>query len=368
MSIHKEDTEQEEGIDLTTSEEELGELGGIGNINTDKEEEEENKEEQEGVEYTEHDIEDEDEDEVSSTEKSDKLAQLNAQLLAEEGIIDSADGIKTMADLKARLDVNKDNLIEEYLDQLPAELAEQIRAYERGANLSEVKDTVSTIASLKATTDDSIKKDKTTAEKLYRELLVLEGNDQEYIDEMVALAKDSDTLVKQGIRARNRMLQTHTVELQKKEEEAQKKRQREQEGQSKWVETLNKAIDSESIWDIKLTPKERKEIKSILFDPVETQTAGGQKINITKMQKLFNEDPTVLVQIALGIQRGMFGKEGKLTLAQSKAKRAVMEELEKTLEVKGRGKDVSSSNGSKDIASYGASLKAITSMFNSLKL
>lgn len=365
--------EDEDKLDLSLSDEEASAIGFTSEAEEEEEEEatgsedKSKKKEEEAIEEVidlEHEEEEEDED------KEVQLATASARLFEEYGLLDSAEGIKSFDDIKNKLELKKDNVIEEYLEGLPAELAEQLRAFERGVNPAEVRDALSTVASLKSLKDEAIKADASTAEKLYRELLQLEGNDDEYIDEMVQLAKDSDMLGKQGIRARTRILKTHEQELLKREEQAKSKAAQDKQLQDMWANNLSSAIDSDNgVWDMKLSNKDKKEVKSILFDAIETREIGGQKIAVTKIQKMIEEDPTVLVQIALGIQKGMFGKDGKLVFAVNKAKKSVMEELERAVNTKGRNKDASSSGISSSAkASYEKSIQSLTSAFNGLKI
>ena len=83
------------------------------------------------------------------------------------------------------------------------------------------------------------------------------------------------------------------------------------------------------------------------------------------LQKVL-EDPIALAQIALGIKKVMFGKDGKLTLAKNKAKIETIELLENAMKNKVRTSDNGSTGQLSD--SYKRSIKAVTDVFKGLKV
>ena len=110
----------------------------------------------------------------------------------------------------------------------------------------------------------------------------LEGEDEEYIKEQVQLAKDSDTIGKQGLRAKNKILNMHRAKLEEKEKQVKAQEEAIRKSQEEWINTLDKAFDSDGgIWDIKLNPKEKKEVKSIIFDSAEERVINGQKVAVS---------------------------------------------------------------------------------------
>ena len=356
-----------EELDLTLPEDAFSELEGSKQMEeaTEEEVEEgaEEKVEGAGVGAIEE-IEEKKEEEGGE----EAVAKAYAELLLKEGILDDIEGVKSFEDILSRERAKGDKVIEEFIAELPIELAEQIKAHSKGLDVEEIKGTIGEIAKLEGYKDTVIKGDKNIAEKLYRQLLEMEGEEADYIEEMVQLAKDSDTIGKQGIRAKNRLLDVHKKNIEAKEIEEAKRAEQIKKAQDEWMGTLNKTLDGDGmIWDIKLSNKDKKEVKSILFDAVEERVINGQKVAVTKLQKMIEEDPTTLVQIALGIQKGMFGKDGKLTVATTKAKNEVVKSLEDALKKKVNTSD-NGTSGSKASVSYENSAKAIKGLFAGLKV
>lgn len=354
-----------EEIDLSLSAEALKETSSKENIE-EVEEIEENEEELEGTGKQEE--EEVGEEQKTNNEKGEDIVKAYARLLKEEGILDDIDDIKSFDDLIKKEREKGDRAIEEFISDLPPKLAEQLKAHSRGIDIEEVSETLESLGYLESLNDKTIKEDVKIATNLYRNLMKLEGEDSSYIEEMVQIALDSDTIGKQGVRAKNKLVGVHKKELEIKENEKILEENKIKKVQNEWASTLNSVLDGDKeIWETKLNAKEKKEIKSILYDTVETRNINGQKVGITRIQKAIEEDPLTLVQIAMGIQKGMFGKDGKLTVVKTKAKNETVESLEKAIKDKMKITDNNSDNNSV-IADYSKSTKAIRDMFAGLKI
>lgn len=365
-TTNKENGDNEE-LDLSLSEDAIKEITGENPIVNN---EEKNKEIEKEIENEEIDNEEKEiiEDEKDKEVDTENIVKAYATLLQKEGILDSIEGIKTFDDIVKKEREKGDKAIEEFISDLPPKLAEQLKAHSKGINIDEVDSTIDSVSYLESLSDKSIKEDVKTATKLYRELMKLEGEDSNYIEEMIQIALDSDTIGKQGVRAKSKLINVHRKELEVKEKEVVLRENEIKKAQSEWANTLNGVLEGDKeIWEMKLSPKDKKEVKSILYDTVETRSVNGQKIGITRLQKAIEEDPLTLVQIAIGLQKGMFGKEGKLTTVKTKVKNETVKSLEDAI----RGKVKTSDNSSVSnagIADFSRSSKAIKDLFSGLKI
>ena len=160
--------------ELELPEEALAELGG-GNVEVPEDKVEEQEDENILVP---------DEEEGAGSESTDDLsnvATLNAKLLMEAGLLDDVEGIKSMDDILSKVRQKNNSVIDEYISELPMDIAEQIKAFEKGLNHNAIKESVSAVASLDKLADKDIKENAGVAEKLYKELMEAEGEDAAYI-------------------------------------------------------------------------------------------------------------------------------------------------------------------------------------------
>lgn len=361
------EVEEVKASDLELDDEALKELGELPNI---KKEDEEVEKTESGTEEKEETTDEENEENDENENKIDieATSKAYAQLLVEAGILDTVEGIKSFDDILSKEREKGDSAIADFISELPTKLKQQIEAHTKGLNIDELDSTLTSLSYLESLDDKSIREDIKVSAKLYREALELDGEEEDYINEMIQLAKDSDTIGKQGIRSKAKLMGVHKKELENREAQTKQIELANKKAQEEWSNTLNGALDGDKeIWEMKLNPKDKKEIKAILFDTVETRTVNGQKIGVSKLQKAIEEDPMMLVQIARGMQLGMFGKEGKLTAVKTKAKNEAISSLETAIKTGKKNSDTGSVS-SRSIASYEKSIKAIDDIFSGLKI
>ena len=159
--------------DLILSDEHLEGLGI--KVNKDEEDEDKKKGEIENEDNEEIEIENEEGEEGIDKDSESEAAKAYAQLLVQEGLLDNAETVKSFNDILKLEREKGDKVINDFLEDLPPKLGEQVKAHLKGINVDEVNDTISTIAYLESLTPEAIKNDQEAAIKLFKDLMKLEG-------------------------------------------------------------------------------------------------------------------------------------------------------------------------------------------------
>lgn len=253
-------------------------------------------EEESTIEEEEEETEEEDDDDATEEEKKkskSKASKANPtatlNFLKEKGLIDFEleEGQELTDDLAEQIleddyDTRFDEKVQELVDEMPEDAANFFKFITKGGNTQEYLLQLAQQAVSSRIVENIDLEKETNQELVIREQMALEGDDQEAIEAQIEFLKESGKM-KTFAEAKykkwdkkNKAEKAALVEKQKAAAEAAKENQR------KLKKTIADFVkDKESVSNLKLTKKEKKELPSYMTDRTVKLQGGG---TATQMQ------------------------------------------------------------------------------------
>lgn len=266
---------------------------------------------------------------VKLTDEQQKdLVKANYQLLVQQGVLPEGLEVNTWEDLANQTSDLKLAGINEFIEELPVELQDTVKAWQQGLDYNQAQQRRQNVVQYKQITDDRLKDEKTALQviKNYHKQL---GDSDDYIKARIDNIVDTDSSFLEAKRARDAMVRIQE-DVAKREKEIELAQHNEQvkraEEYKKSMESKVKAPDT--FWGKKLSTVDQQEVIDAIFNP---EVIKRKHKDFKTLEEAISKDPVIYAQIYYAYIKGMFGEKGNLKFIGNTVKSNATQSIDRVL-------------------------------------
>ena len=233
--------------------------------------------------------------------ENNNIVSVFSNLLKENKVLDDDIKIENYDDLIGAFNVNKEKVVNEFINELPSDVKKLIELYGNGVNINAVKEDVLSLDKLKSISEDE--KNEEVLESIFKSNLQAEGYSDEYIKRRIESAKDTDTLKLESEVAKKRMIERKEKAIEFRKQQDIENRIKQEEEYNKWIEKNKKIVNEDLTAKYGITNNIKNKVISNITEPIEVI----DNRPVYYLEKALQEDDTLLAEITLLILTNKIG-------------------------------------------------------------
>jgi hypothetical protein len=253
-------------------------------------------------------------------EKIINYAKMMAEILAENKVLDSVEGIETFDDIVNIFNAKDEEIIDNYKNSLSPEIVKLIEVSSKGVVVDRVMDSILSIAEIESI---KTKGDTESFKKIFMQSLKEDGYSEDYIKSRLETAEDTGTLKLEGMTAADRLLYRRNETIRKEEENSKVERQKQQEYYNKWMQDTETAINTILTDRYNINKNTQKEVLKSVLEPVEIVKQGGYDRPVSFLEKAISIDETLIAEINYLIMTNKIGAKAKENIIKASTSKGI---------------------------------------------